>query len=478
MQPLLLIIKKEIKTALREHLIVSLGAIILILLGVALYAGYVSYQQQQKIIAETQSEKRAEWLGQGDKHPHIAAHYGTFAFKPKTVLSLFDFGLDAYTGTSVYLEAHYQHEFLFRPAQDHSSMIRFGELSAALVLQLLLPLLIIFLTFSSFTREREGGTLKLLLGQGLSFRTLSWGKVLAYNIILATLLCPLLVGMLFFSGAGDQYDVIPDVSGRILLICLLYGLYAWLAVAISVWVSRRASSGRNALLTLLTCWIFFTLLMPKTLTNISASLYPLPPMRIFKAGIQDDISNGLDGQTPRSVRMARLEKEYLERYAVDSVQQLPFNFEGVQMQAGEVYGDEVYDHHLARLHEIFHRQNRLSSIASLINPFLAVKHLSMALAGTDLYTFIHFEKAAENYRRSLVRRMNEDMAEHSQYGEFYGYQAGSDLWQEIEDFSYQGPTVEELLRHYKLEISSLLIWVTAITILLNFYPAKAGSIHG
>jgi ABC-2 type transport system permease protein len=478
MQPLLLLIKKEIKLALREQLVVSLGAIIILLLGLALYAGYVSYQQQQKVIAETQAEKREEWLGQGDKHPHIAAHYGTFAFKPKTPLSLFDFGLDAYTGTSVYLEAHYQHEFMFRPAQEHSSMIRFGELSAALVLQLLLPLLIIFLTFSSFTREREGGTLKLLLGQGVSLRTLIWGKILAYNIMLAAMLAPFLIGTLLFSGAVDQYEVVPDVAERWLLLALLYGLYIWLAVSISVWVSLRASSGRNAMLTLLSFWIFFTLLMPKTLTNISASLHPLPSMRIFKAQIQEDINKGLDGQTPRSVRMARLEEEYLTRYGVDSVQQLPINFEGVRMQAGEAYGNKVYDHHQAQLHELFHRQNRISSMASLINPFLAVKHLSMALSGTDLHTFLHFGAAAEDYRRSLVEQMNRDMAENSQYGAFYDYKASDDLWEEIADFAYRSPAAGELLRHYRLEVAALLLWVTAVTILLIFYLPKARLTHG
>ncbi|MEO0330115.1 MAG: hypothetical protein AAF223_00290 [Bacteroidota bacterium] len=93
------IIKKEIKVALRERLVVVLGGVILLLLGLALYTGYLAYQQQQQIITQIQAEKRQEWLNQGDKHPHIAAHYGTFVFKPKTVLSLFDFGLDAYTGT-------------------------------------------------------------------------------------------------------------------------------------------------------------------------------------------------------------------------------------------------------------------------------------------------------------------------------------------------------------------------------------------
>ena len=98
-KPINLIIKKEIKIALREKLILAMGVIITLLLGVALYAGYISFKQQHNIIHETQAQKRQEWLNQGDKHPHIAAHYGTFVFKPKTVLSLFDFGLDAYTGT-------------------------------------------------------------------------------------------------------------------------------------------------------------------------------------------------------------------------------------------------------------------------------------------------------------------------------------------------------------------------------------------
>jgi len=163
MQPLIIIAKKEIKITLRERLVVSLGLIITVLLSVALYTGYLAYSQQQTTIAQKQQQKREEWLSQGDKHPHIAAHYGTFVFKIKTALSLFDFGLDTYTGTSIYLEAHHQHGFMFRPAQDYTSMIRFGQLSAALVLQLLLPLLIIFLAFASFTRERESGTVGILL---------------------------------------------------------------------------------------------------------------------------------------------------------------------------------------------------------------------------------------------------------------------------------------------------------------------------
>lgn len=478
MRQLFLIVRKEIKIALREKRVISLGAIIVLLLGIALYAGYISYQQQREIITETQQQKRQQWLEQGDKHPHIAAHYGTFVFKPKTALSLFDLGLDTYTGTSMYLEAHYQHEFMFRPAQDHSSMIRFGELSAALVLQILMPLLIIFFAFASFTRERESGTLKLLMSLGISFRTLTWGKICAHGIILATLLLPFVIGTMILSIMGLQQGVIPDVPVRVVLLALIYGAYLFFFVAFSVWLSLRSSTGRNALLALLTSWIFFTILLPKTVANLSESFYPLPSMREFKAKIQEDKIHGLDGKTPRSVRMARLEKEYLEKYTVDSVQQLPFNFEGVSMQAGEEHGNKVYDHHMGKLRSIFHRQNHLGSMASLFNPYLAVQRLSMALAGTDIHTFIHFEEKAEGYRRQLVQKMNNDMAQNSQYGEFYGYKAGRDLWQEIEDFTYQTPTTIELLSSYPLEIISLLVWVVLMLLLLTYTHRKMKPIHG
>ena len=83
-----------------------------------------------------------KWINQGNKHPHSAAHYGQFAFKPKPVLSFLDVGLDNYTGISVFLEAHKQHEVLFSAAQDSNGMTRFGELTAALILQVYSPCLL------------------------------------------------------------------------------------------------------------------------------------------------------------------------------------------------------------------------------------------------------------------------------------------------------------------------------------------------
>ncbi len=466
MSPLVLVAKKEIKVAIRERIVVALGVIITLLLAISVYAGFLSYQQQKSVIEKTQAEKREEWLNQGDKHPHIAAHFGTFIFKPKTAISLFDFGLDAFTGTSIYLEAHHQHEFMFRPAQDHSTMIRFGELSAALVLKILVPLLIIFLAFGCFTRERESGTFSLLLSQGVSMRSLVWGKILAFSLMLSCILLPFFLCTILLTAGGDSSNILHDLHIRTMLLIVSYGAYLFLFIAFAVWTSLHAASGRNALLTLLSVWIVLTILMPKVVANVSENLYVLPSMRAFKADIEHDKAHGLDGASPRSARIARLEAELLKEYQVDSVEELPFNFEGVMMQAGEEYSHQVYDHHFGKIKETFSRQNRLSSIASLINPYMSIQNLSMAFSGTDIYSFIHFEEVVESYRREMIRKMNNDMAENSKYGEFYEYAAGSELWHELRDFSYRSPSIWSILKNYTLEIIGLIAWLVLSLILL------------
>lgn len=472
------IAKKEIKIALREKLVLTLSCIILVLLGIALFTGVISYQQQLEAITNAQEEKREEWLGQGDKHPHIAAHFGTFIFKPKTVLSLFDFGLDTYTGSSVYLEAHYQHQFMFRPAQDHSSMIRFGELSSALVLQILMPLLIIFLAYASFTKEKERGTLRLLRSQGVTLTSIAWGKIMAYFIILLVILVPFTLCILLLSYGLKTTNTSTDLGMRIILLGITYMAYIFMFIVLSVLVSLKSSISRNALLTLLTCWILFTIIIPKTVANLGESLYPLPSMKTYKEAILKDKKDGLDGKTPRAERMAQLEQQLLTKYKVDSVQQLPFNYEGVQMQAGEEYGDKVYDVHWDRLLNIFNKQNKLGSYASIVNPYIALRNISMGLSTTDLNASVDFQKKVENYRRIFIKRMNEDMAKNSKYGEFYEYSVGLDLWESVEDFTYKTPSVYTTLKKYSLELTSLFFWTIALILLLNYITRKTKPSNG
>src|SRR5689334_23438397 len=141
------IVAKEAKEIVRDGRFRWAAGIVLGLLIAAVALGWQHYREVNAQHVEAQRATRNQWLTQGIKNPHSAAHYGVYAFKPKLPLSLVDQGIDSWTGVAAWLEAHKQNEFKYRPAQDATAVQRFGELTGASVLQLLIPLVIILLTF-------------------------------------------------------------------------------------------------------------------------------------------------------------------------------------------------------------------------------------------------------------------------------------------------------------------------------------------
>ena len=138
----------------------------------AAFSGWENYTNQNETSEKYQHESREDWLKNPDKNPHRMAHYGNFAFRKSTSLSVFEFGMEPFFGNAIFLEAHKQNTANFSEAGFSNSMLRFGEISIAMVLQILLPLLIFFLGFNAVAAERENGTLKLLLSQGISWKQL------------------------------------------------------------------------------------------------------------------------------------------------------------------------------------------------------------------------------------------------------------------------------------------------------------------
>ncbi len=464
------VIRKEFKELARERLLIALIVILLFLLGLSFYFGWTNSKHEQQLINQAQETKQQEWIQQADKHPHIAAHYGTYVFKPKSVLSIFDPGLDSFVGTSVYLEAHYQHEFMFRPAQEHSSMIRFGQLNPAVVLQILLPLLIIFLTFNSITKEKERGTLKLLTTQGISNQKIVLAKVSAYMMILVVVILPGFILMGIY--ASTLSVVTPGIISRFIMLTGVYFCYIFVFLLFSVFVSLKSSSSKNSLLALLSFWFLFTVIIPKTAANIGESLYPAPSFKEYKKAISKDIETGMDNDGSSAERVSELENKYLNEFKVESIKELPINFEGIKLQASEEYNSKVNKHHKEQLSSLFHKQNNISTYASLINPYIAIRNISMALSTSDLYSFNHFQNTVSNYRMNLIKVMNDDMAYNTKYGEFFEYKAGKDLWDSIPPFSYSPPSIKSTVLPYLFEISVIVIWCTVLLALINISSKK------
>ncbi|MBN8731282.1 MAG: DUF3526 domain-containing protein [Acidobacteria bacterium] len=454
------IVRKEFTEMMRDGRFRSSAAITMALLLGAFALGWQHYSEVNAQHEAARKSTRQDWLHQGDKNPHSAAHYGVYAFKPKMPLSLVDHGVDPYVGVASWLEAHKQNEFRFKPAQDATAIQRLGEMTGATVLQLLIPMLIVLLTFPAFSSEREQGTLRQLLSLGVRPAQLAWGKALGIALALSVLLVPAtLLGSAALALSADQGAMAASWP-RAAIMALGYLAYFAFFVAISLAVSAVAPSSRFALVALLGVWIFNGLVVPKAVSDIARLLHPTPSAMEFARQIEHDIENGINGHDTTDQRAEELKQRLLKQYNVDSVEKLPVNFNGIRMQEGEEHGNDVFDKHYTALWQTFERQRQVHELAALAAPVLAVRSLSMSMAGTDFAQHAHFAKAAEEYRRVLNRKMNLEIAHH-QKPDDSGFTRGEDFWATMPDFQYTAPDLAWILSRQRLSLALLAGWMVA-----------------
>jgi ABC-2 type transport system permease protein len=191
-------------------------------------------------------------------------------------------------------------------------------------------------------------------------------------------------------------------------------------------------------------------------------MHPTPSALEFAKDMEHDIENGLDGHSPTDARTEALKAELLRKYNVDSVEKLPVDFNGLRMQAGEEYGNQVFDKHYSALWATYERQRRVHELASVFAPSLAIRSVSMGLSGTDFPQHSHFAKAAEDYRRLINREMNMDLAYHAKGKPVY--MAGQQLWEKIPDFSYTAPGLGWVLSHQTTSFFMLALWASVAAI--------------
>lgn len=464
---------KEVKEMLREGRVRVTIPIVLSLLGIATWVSKRQYQNVNEQYAMAKTAERAVWDNQGEKNPHSAAHYGTYAFKPKYPLSLVDQGVDKYMGTSIFLEAHKRNEAQFSAAADQTGLARFGDLTPDFVLLFIMPLLIILLGYNSFTKEREMGTLTLLKSQGVSGWKWMLGKWAAIflPVFVITALLFLIAGLLL----GNLEDFGVFNWGSLSVMFLVYIGYYMVFINIVLLISAKLALSRKgsvnksgiSLVVSLCIWIIACLAAPKAASNLAESRHPYPTRQEFAANVLKDKQEGLDGHNPWSKEAKMLESQVLEEYGVDSLHQLPFNFDAYRMQKGEEHEAEVYFKHYNYLKEQYVNQSKIYRSLAAISPYLPTRFLSMAVAQTDYATHWDFADAAEIYRVATQKFLNDNFAQNSDYGD-WSYQANANVWKELPAFEYDPPQLGNILSLNASNLGVLGIWIVASFTILFF----------
>ncbi len=450
------IFQKELRGLSRDRRALGLAGLVGGLLLTAFVVSYSQWVVRERERASLQQTMYHKWTHQAAKNAHGAAHYGTFVFTPRPLLSFFDPGIVSYVGSIIRVTAHTQNEALYSEAGDSGPGARFGDFSAALVLQLLIPLLLIFLGFDAVTSEKAGGTFGLLLTQGVSIRTVLWQKAGAYSAVAGLILLSVLgtTGMIVVLSpdAGSDWPL------RLLGLGVVYGAYYGVLAVVTVGVSALSRNAGTSLLTLLGLWLLASVGLPKLAANVGTVLYPLPAKQTFMAAIDHDFEQGINGHDPGSERNKRFVSQLLQQYKVDTVAKLPVNADGLLMQADEDYRAAVTRHHFGAVYDQIQRQNGVSQWLSWVDPFLSVRELSMRLSGTDYAHQVELEEQVQTYKMKLVRRLNTYMATHSRTGD-WTTPAERALFTQTPDFRYRAPSVGWSLADGGLVVGSLLGWL-------------------
>ncbi|MFC5044389.1 DUF3526 domain-containing protein [Aquimarina hainanensis] len=458
-----------------------LYSVFILLTAYAAVSGIKNYVTQNKIRTEHQVKARQSWEANPDKHPHRMAHFGTFAFRITPALGIFDYGLESFIGNAVFLEAHRQNSVNFSEATFSTGMLRFGELSLALLLQLVVPLILFFVGFSSVAADKQNGTLKILLSQGATWKEILFGKSIGLFAIAMLFFVPvLLVVVITFLVLGEQ--TANDFRWlRLLLITGGYLSFLFIISSLTIVVSASSSNSKNALLRLLGIWLVLVVFLPKSAQAMGDYWFPTPTKLAFQSAIEKEVIQKGDSHNPNDPHYNSLRDSVLTVHNVKKVTDLPFNYSGFVMREGERITTDLYKKHYRELVGIYQRQNNVTRVSSFINPFTAIKQFSMTVAGTDFTSYVDFQNKADGYRYQLAQTMNELQMEYISPKKESGSEGkthvvGHEHWEGFQDFKHEPMAFSNSIKEVLPAMTSIILWVIVALGLLVFTSKKARAI--
>jgi len=378
-------------------LVVIIIGLVLTVASVVVNSIQMSHAKHERDHLQQSADK--QFLEQPDRHPHRMVHYGHYVFRTPSPLSIVDPGVDAYTGTAIFLEGHQQNSAMFADQRQSSGLTRFSSLSPAFLLQILMPLLIIMVGYGAITREKEQGTIAILITQGVGEYKLLIGKFLALLTLGSMLLLPLLFASIYAIFVGES----ALLSG---IFVLSYLLYVAIWSALVVWVSSITAKGQSSFAISIGLWIAFSILIPRVASSTAATMMPSAGKLESDFAVLDELRKLGDGHIAIDPAFAQLQANLLTQYNAESIDELPINFRGAVAEYSENQLTEVLNQFAeTRMHEEL-SQAKIARLFGWLSPTLSIRSASMALAGTHLETHHRFLREAEALRFEFVQSLN------------------------------------------------------------------------
>lgn len=417
-----------------------------------------------------QQEAKQSFLSQPDKHPHRMVHYGHYVFRTPTALSVIEPGVDTYTGNAIFLEGHRQNSAMFAEQRQSAGLTRFSSLTPSFLALVLAPLFIILIGYGSVSREREAGTLTLLLSQGATRWQLVAGKLIALLLASSAFLLPLLMASLYVAIAKESLLLVTLFSLGYLV---YFFLWACIVTASSTFFEKSSVS----FTALIVVWISVCILLPRLGSSVATNAEPTMGKLEADFKVEEkmrSLGNGHDIDDPEFIK---LKKETLAKYNVDTIDELPINFRGVVAQYSEQRQAEVIAEFAENRMQEELKQAQIARQFGWLSPTVALRSFTTVLAGTSIETHHRFLREAEALRLNFVQRLNQVHVEKLDYGLDMNRNASAAAadkavvnasnWAVLSDFNFEPEAASLRIKHAAIYSAQLLLWIGFASLLLH-----------
>lgn len=446
----------EIRLLRRDRFCVGMLVLFMLLLAASGLNSYLKWREFGDNQVRLQAATREEWLSQPTVNAHMATHVGQTVYKPISSLTVFDPGAVPYCGSRLFLQSHQQSAATEPPQRDELNLLQNESYSPAVLLQQVGPLLIIILGHASIAREKEGGTLAMLLTTGTRWHFLVVGKCLAVLLAMTVVVAPalfLLAMLLADSGSLlESRDLMMREAAILIAVAIYY--FGWLSLAIAV--SSRCNSTIGGFSLLVAIWAILVLVTPRIAADAAGILSPLPTPAALRQAKENAVREANQSSVAKAKANKQLEARLLKQFGVQRVEDLPVDIAGARMIELEAKSNRIYDDLDVKASQIANRQDEIVELFQYASPYLAVRNVSASFSATDRAHHGDFLAEAESYRRQFVQEMN--LAEMRKQKPGKSSSERREFWARVPDFSPQKITAATDLSRSWTSILCLIVW--------------------
>ena len=283
--------------------------------------------------------------------------------------------------------------FMFDGEIENPWNLLSGRFDLAFVITYLLPLLILASSYNLLSAEREHGTLRLLLSQPVSLRTLVLGKVTTRLVaLLGTLVIVPALALLVTRPELRGADLLSLATWALLVVA--YGTF-WLALAVAVNAYGR-SSATNAL-ALVGAWVLFVLVAPLLLNLAVGIARPAPSRTELATRTRLLTIDGLNRYKDLLGTDYRYGDEPDLLLPKDGKIAVPARRQGLFLLQQEV--DRQLDAELDAFERQMAAQQSLVDRFGVVSPAVVVYEGMAALGGNGSARFLRFQEQVDDFHR-------------------------------------------------------------------------------